>query len=132
MRIEAQGKYLKTILEKAQTNISFDANASNGIESTRSQFVDFNLSLSGFMENATQVCKENREQLVKAMSDNSDKDNLGFQLYHVGNQEAKEVKCKPKHEDSLLLDLNIKGGYGHSSRGLQACELELKTNQQIV
>ena len=106
MRIEAQGKYLKTILEKAQTNISFD--------------------------NATQVCKENREQLVKALSDDNDKDNLGFQLYHVGSQEAKEVKCTPKTEDSLLLDLNIKGGYDLSSRGTQVCELELKINQQIV
>ncbi|XP_066349196.1 myb family transcription factor PHL11-like [Miscanthus floridulus] len=110
MRIEAQGKYLKTILEKAQTNISFDTNASNGIESTRSQLMDFNLALSGFMDNATQVCKQNREQLVKALSDDNDKDNLGFQLYHVGSQEAKEVKCTPKTEDSLLLDLNIKGG----------------------
>ena len=106
MRIEAQGKYLKTILEKAQTNISFD--------------------------NATQVCKENREQLVKALSDDNDKDNLGFHLYHVGSQEAKEVKCTPKTEDSLLLDLNIKGGYDLSSRGTQVCELELKINQQIV
>ena len=106
MRIEAQGKYLKTILEKAQTNISFD--------------------------NATQVCKENREQLVKALSDDNDKDNLCFQLYHVGSQEAKEVKCTPKTEDSLLLDLNIKGGYDFSSRGTQVCELELKINQQIV
>lgn len=132
MRIEAQGKYLKTILEKAQTNISFDTNTCNGIESTRSQLIDFNLALSGFMDNATQVCKENREQLVKALSDDNDKDNLDFQLYHIGSQEAKEVKHTPKTEDSLLLDLNIKGGYDLSSRGTQACELELKINQQIV
>lgn len=132
MRIEAQGKYLKTILEKAQTNISFHTNASNGIESTRSQLMDFNLALSGFMNNATQVCKEHREQLVKAMSDENDKDSLGLQLYHLGSQEAKEVKCTPKTEDSLLLDLNIRGGYDLSSRGMQACELELKINQQIL
>jgi hypothetical protein len=32
MRIEAQGRYLKEILEKAQKNISFEANGSAGLE----------------------------------------------------------------------------------------------------
>ncbi|OEL32835.1 Myb family transcription factor PHL11 [Dichanthelium oligosanthes] len=134
MRIEAQGKYLKAMLEKAQRNISFDANApSDNIESTRSQLMDFNLSLSGFMDNATRVCEENNEQLVKAISDDNHKDNnLGFQLYQVESQEAKEVKWTPKTEDSLQLDLNIKGRYDLSSRGMQACELDLKMNQQII
>lgn len=110
MRMEAQGKYLKTILEKAQRSISFDdANASNGIESTRSQLMDFNLALSGLMDNATRVCEENSKQLVKAISDDNYKgNNIGFQLYRIGSQEAKEAKCTPKTEDSLLIDLNIK------------------------
>lgn len=133
MRIEAQGKYLKAILEKAHRNISFDENASGNIESTRSQLTDFNLALSGFVENATQVYEENNEQLVKATSDDNHKDNhLNFQLYNVASQEAKDVKCTQKTEDSLLLDLNIKGGYDLSSRGMQACELDLKINQQIM
>ncbi|KAF8651811.1 hypothetical protein HU200_063334 [Digitaria exilis] len=133
MRIEAQGKYLKAILEKAERNISFDANEpSDKIESTRSQLMDFNLALSGFMDNANRVCEENNEQLVKAISDDNHKDNnLGFQLYQVGSQEAKEVEWTPKTEDSLRLDLNIKGGYDLSSRGMQACELDLKINQMI-
>ncbi|KAL6843854.1 hypothetical protein ACP4OV_026425 [Aristida adscensionis] len=133
MRIEAQGKYLKAILEKAQRNVSFDANAVADIESTRSQLTDFDLTLSGFMDNATQVYGENNEQLAKAMSDDNHKaNNLGFQLYHVGNQEVKDVKCRPKTEDPLLLDLNIKGGYDISSRGMQTCELDLKINQQRI
>ncbi|CAN6236134.1 unnamed protein product [Urochloa humidicola] len=134
MRIEAQGKYLKAILDKAERNISSDANApSDNIESTRSQLMDFNLALSGFMDNATQVCEENNEQLVKAISDDNHKDNnLGFQLYQVGNQGAKEVKWTPKTEDSLRLDLNIKGGYDLSSRGMKACDLDLKINQQML
>ncbi|CAL5030234.1 unnamed protein product [Urochloa decumbens] len=134
MRIEAQGKYLKAILDKAERNISSDANApSDNIESTRSQLMDFNLALSGFMDNATQVCEENNEQLVKAISDDNHKDNtLGFQLYQVGSQGAKEVKWTPKTEDSLRLDLNIKGGYDLSSRGMQSCELDLKINQQML
>ncbi|CAL5025632.1 unnamed protein product [Urochloa decumbens] len=134
MRIEAQGKYLKAILDKAERNISSDANApGDNIESTRSQLMDFNLALSGFMDNAAQVCEENNEQLVKAISDDNHKDsNLGFQLYQVGSQVAKEVKWTPKTEDSLRLDLNIKGGYDLSSRGMQACELDLKINQQML
>ena len=130
MRIEAQGKYLKAIIEKAERNISFDASApSDNIESTRSQLMDFNLALSGFMDNATRVCEESNDQLEKAISDDNHKDNLGFQLYQLGSQEAKEDKWTPKTEDSLRLDLNIKGGYDLSSRGMQACELDLKINQ---
>ncbi|KAK3143807.1 hypothetical protein QOZ80_4AG0305160 [Eleusine coracana subsp. coracana] len=134
MRIEAQGKYLKAILEKAHRNISFNANASGNIESTRSQPTDFNLALSRFVDNATQVYEENNEQLVKATSANNHTDNnhLNFQLYNVGRHEAKDVKCTPKTEDSLLLDLNIKGGYDLSSRGMQACELDLKISHQIM
>ena len=130
MRIEAQGKYLKTILEKAHRNISIDANASGN---TRSQFTDFNLALSGFVDNATRAYEENNGQMVKSISDDKHKDNhLSFQLYNVGSQEAKDVECTPKTEDSLLLDLNIKGGYDLSSRGMQACELDLKINQKIM
>ncbi|TVU15897.1 hypothetical protein EJB05_39440, partial [Eragrostis curvula] len=133
MRIEAQGKYLKAILEKAHRNISFEQNASGNIESTRSQLTDFNLALSDFVDSAPQIYEENNGQLVQAISDDNQKDNhLGFQLYNVGSQEAKDVKCIPKTEDSLLLDLNIKGGYDLSSRGMQACELDLKINRQIM
>ena len=120
MRIEAQGRYLKEILEKAQENISFDANGSAGLENTRSQLTDFNLALPGLSENGTQVYEESGEQLVKHMSDDNLHDNnLDFQLYRVRSQEAKSVKCTPKTEDLLLLDLNIKGGYDLSSRGMQ-------------
>ncbi|XP_062184858.1 myb family transcription factor PHL11-like [Phragmites australis] len=133
MRIEAQGKYLKALLEKAQRNVPFDENASGNIESTKSQLTDFNLALSGFMDNATREYEENNEQLVKAICDDNHKsNNLGFQLYHVGSQEAKDVKCTPKTEGLLLVDLNIKGGYDLSSRGMQACELDLKINQQLT
>lgn len=119
-RIEAQGRYLKAILEKAKKNISVDINGSPNIESTRSQFMDFNLDLLGLMDNGTQMYEENSEQLMKAISDNNLKDNnLDFQLYDVGSQEAKNVRCTPRTEDLLLLDLNIKGGHDLSSTGMQ-------------
>lgn len=64
--------------------------------------------------------EESSEQLVKAISDDNLQDNnLDFQLYRVRSQEAKNVKCTPKTEDLLLLDLNVKGGYDLSSRGMQ-------------
>lgn len=120
MRIEAQGRYLKEILEKARENISFDANGSAGLENARSQPTDFNLALPGQTDNGPQVYEESSEQSVKAISDDNLHDNnLDFQLYRVRSQEAKNVKCTPKTEDLLLLDLNIKGGYDLSSRGMQ-------------
>ncbi|KAE8778288.1 Myb family transcription factor APL [Hordeum vulgare] len=116
MRIEAQGRYLKEILEKAQENISFDANGSAGLENARSQLTNFNLDLPGLSDNGTHVYEESSEQLVKAISDDNLHDNnLDFQLYRVRSQEAKNDKCTPKTEDLLLLDLNIKEGYDLSS-----------------
>lgn len=129
MRIEAQGKYLQAILEKAQKNLSYDASGTVNLEATRSQLTDFNLALSGFMDNVTQVCEQNSGQLAKAISeDNLRNSNLGFQLYH-GVQEADDVKCTPD-EGLLLLDLNIKGGYDHlSSSGMRGGEADLKISQ---
>jgi hypothetical protein len=51
MRIEAQGKYLQAILEKAQKSLSFDMNGPSTIEATKAQLTDFNLALSSLMEN---------------------------------------------------------------------------------
>ncbi|KAM0821424.1 hypothetical protein ACQ4PT_072229 [Festuca glaucescens] len=131
MRIEAQGRYLKEILDKAQKNISFEANGSAGLENTRSQLMDFSIALPGLMDNGTHVYQENSEHLMKAISDDNVNDNnLDFQLYDAQSQQAKIVKCTPKTEDLLLLDLNVKGEYDLYSRGMQGCESDLKINQQ--
>ncbi|GJM86536.1 hypothetical protein PR202_ga02404 [Eleusine coracana subsp. coracana] len=123
MRIEAQGKYLQTILEKAQSNLSYDASGTANLEA-RSQLTDFNLALSGFMDNVTQVCEQNSGELAKAMSDDSLRTgNLGFQLYH-GVQDVEDVKCTPD-DGLLLLDLNIRGGHGHRPSS------DLKINQYL-
>ncbi|CAL4884845.1 unnamed protein product [Urochloa decumbens] len=124
MRIEAQGKYLQTILEKAQNNLSYDPTGATNLEATRSQLTDFNLALSGFMDNVSQVCDQNNGELAKAMNeDNLRANNLGFQLYH-GVHDGEDVKCTPD-EGLLLLDLNIRGGYGHRSAA------DLKMNQHM-
>ncbi|KAL6911789.1 hypothetical protein ACP4OV_000594 [Aristida adscensionis] len=131
MRIEAQGKYLQTILEKAQTNLSYDATGGANLDATRSQLTDFNLALSGFMDNVTQVCEQNNGELAKAISeDNLRTGNLGFQLYH-GVSEGEDVKCTPD-EGFLLLDLNIRGGHGQrSSNGMHGSESDLKINHHM-
>jgi len=126
MRIEAQGKYLQTILEKAQSNLSYDATGGANLEATRSQLTDFNLALSGFMDNVTQVCEQNNGELAKAMSEDGLRasNNLGFQLYHHGVQDRDDVKCATD-EGLLLLDLNIRGGYDHRASA------DLKMNQHM-
>jgi hypothetical protein len=75
MRIEAQGRYLKEILDKAQKSISFEANGSAGLENTRSQLMDFNLPPSGLASNCTQVYEENSEQSMKPISYDNLSDN---------------------------------------------------------
>ncbi|KAM3243081.1 hypothetical protein ACQJBY_055200 [Aegilops geniculata] len=127
MRIEAQGKYLQTILEKAQKNLSYEAGGDANLETTRSQLTDFNLALSGFMDDAAQACPQDNGELAKALSDDSLRaGNLGFQLYHGGE----DVKCATE-EDLLLLDLNIKGGYDHrlSAHGMRRGAVDLTVGQ---
>lgn len=124
MRIEAQGKYLQTILEKAQSNLSYHATGAANLEATRSQLTDFNLALSGFMDNVTQACEQNNGELVKAMSEDGLRaNNLDFQPYH-GVHDGDDVKCATD-EGLLLLDLNIRGGYGHR------ISTDLKMNQHM-
>lgn len=131
MRIEAQGKYLQTILEKAQKNLSYEAGGDANLETTRSQLTDFNLALSGFMDDAAQACPQDNGELAKALSEDSLRaGNLGFQLYH-GVQDGEDVKCATD-EDLLLLDLNIKGGgYDHrlSSHGMRRGAVDLTVGQ---
>ncbi|XP_065042042.1 myb family transcription factor PHL11-like isoform X1 [Musa acuminata AAA Group] len=97
-RIEAQGRYLQAILEKALNSLSLDMNASASVEATSSsQLTDCNLALSGSMDDAT----KNSTSLKRS-------DTSAFQLHREGRQE---------HEDSnlgndagtVLLDLNAKG-----------------------
>ncbi|KAF5935951.1 hypothetical protein HYC85_027080 [Camellia sinensis] len=51
MRIGAQGKYLQSILEKAQKSLTLDMNNNISLEATRDQLINFNLALSNLMVN---------------------------------------------------------------------------------
>ncbi|XP_077234836.1 myb family transcription factor PHL11-like isoform X2 [Tasmannia lanceolata] len=107
MRIEAQGKYLHAILEKAQKSLSSDLNGPSSIEATRAQLTDFNLALSGLMENMTQVREEKKEDTGNNIwpDDCNRARSSALQLYQV--EEKKPIKLETPH----LLDLNINGNY---------------------
>ncbi|KAF5205354.1 Myb family transcription factor apl [Thalictrum thalictroides] len=114
-RIEAQGKYLQAILEKAQKSLSSDINCPENLEATREQITDFNLALSGLMENMTQVNEEERkgDTIGKNSTVHHTKPHSSaFQLYQ-GEEESKgrkEVQVKIER-GSLLLDLNMNENY---------------------
>ncbi|EHA8589238.1 myb family transcription factor PHL11 [Cocos nucifera] len=126
MRIEAQGKYLQAILEKAQKSLSFDTNNSGSLEATRAQLTDFNLALSGLMDNVNQVCEEKDEELGKFISPDNLKraHNSGFQLYQKQQEDSEDIKLAP-NGGSLLLDLNVKGNY-ELFGGPRGSELDLR------
>lgn len=119
MRIEAQGKYLQAVLEKAQSSLSM--NGPGSLEASRAKLTEFNSVLSDFMENINRDCKEN----IVGMNDFSRKNHgSSFQIYQEGRTEENEDQ-KPKVEgDSIQFDLNIKGSYDLVSAG--GAEMEAK------
>ncbi|XP_064945425.1 myb family transcription factor PHL11-like isoform X1 [Musa acuminata AAA Group] len=125
-RIEAQGKYLQAILEKAQKSLCFDNNRSSGsLEATRAQLTDFDLPLSGLMENVGRVCEEKHSELREVWPQENIKkrNNSGFQLYQEGRDEAEDSSL-------LLLDLNVKGSSGEMVGGSRGNDLDLRIQTQ--
>ncbi|XP_064990233.1 myb family transcription factor PHL11-like isoform X2 [Musa acuminata AAA Group] len=125
-RIEAQGKYLQAILEKAQKSLCFDNNRSSGsLEATRAQLTDFDLPQSGLMENVGRVCEEKHSELreVRPQENIKKRNNSGFQLYQEGRDEAEDSSL-------LLLDLNVKGSSGELVGGSRGNDLDLRIQTQ--
>ncbi|MCL7031323.1 hypothetical protein MKW94_002854 [Papaver nudicaule] len=126
LRIEAQGKYLQEILDKAQTNLSLDTNSTGDFDASKTKLTNFNLALSGLMDNMVE--QENQEVHVEQhnLTSNSNalllndiemsrNHNSTFQLYREGDHEEinkKDQRVKIKVEGgSLHFDLNINGNY---------------------
>lgn len=86
-RIEAQGKYLQAILDRAHNNVSIDINSS----SSAGQLASFSLAISAI---------SNDSENYKATTSNNNNSNTGssaFQVYgHGGNQQenSNEVVMK--------------------------------------
>lgn len=103
MRIEAQGKYLQAILEKAQKSLSLDMNGPTNLEAAKAQLTDFNLALSNFMDNMSEVDRKQDLAVYKKTNDCSN-----FNIHEEGNRdEAKNSKLK----GSINFDLNAKSVY---------------------
>ncbi|KAK8941375.1 Myb family transcription factor APL [Platanthera zijinensis] len=109
LRIEAQGKYLQAILDKAQKSLSVDTNNINNMEMARVQLKDFNLALSGLMDNVNRFCVDEGTTELVTSSDSlsSSRLNSAFQIYQPG-EENQNIKFPPDR-GSPLLDLNLQG-----------------------
>ncbi|KAI3856080.1 hypothetical protein MKX03_037620 [Papaver bracteatum] len=144
MRIEAQGKYLQAILDKAQTNLSLDTNSTGNFDATKTQLTNFNLALSGLMDNMVE--QENQEVVAEQHNFTSNSNalllndteisrnhNSAFQLYREGDHEEinkKDQQVKIKVEGgSLHFDLNINGNYEFFRA--KGNELDLKMHPQM-
>ena len=114
MRIEAQGKYLQAILEKAQKSLSLDMNGPGNIEVAKAQLTDFNLALASLMENMNEV--DQKGGIVE--SHYAKQTDVCFKIYQdQGDRgEAEDSKLK----ETIDFDLNAKGGFDFvSANGLQ-------------
>lgn len=121
MRMEAQGKYLLTLLEKAQKSIP----CGNGAETEKGQFSNFNLALSGFVGDDH---KNEKAGLVTDISQINGDSSEDFRL--CGDQEKEEtgdVGVKPE-SGFVHFDLNSKSGFDLLNCGNYGIEVKPNVN----
>ncbi|KAG5592467.1 hypothetical protein H5410_042981 [Solanum commersonii] len=120
MRIEAQGKYLQAILDKAQKSLSADMNSPSAVDETRAQLTDFNIALSNLMD---YVHGHNGDETSagKRTQDDTNKD-LQRSTY-LTEEEQKKIMNIKLEETSVNFDLNSRSSYdfiGMNSAALEA------------
>ncbi|KAJ0113017.1 hypothetical protein Patl1_03634 [Pistacia atlantica] len=106
MRIEAQGKYLQTILDKAQKSLSLhdmNASASGNAEATRVQLMSFNLALSNLMENINEPDRKGNITEINDILKKANTNGSAFQIQGVCKREA------DIDNEDVKLELNSKG-----------------------
>ena len=124
MRIEAQGKYLQAILEKAQKSLSQNLNDdSNGkLKATRAHLTGFNSAVYSLMENLN--AEDRKPSITDLKGINMKENGPAMHIQREGQtQETKDVKHHLQG-DSIHFDLNTKGNYDFVSAN--GSELELK------
>ncbi|KAI8003692.1 Myb family transcription factor PHL11 [Camellia lanceoleosa] len=119
MRIEAQGKYLQSILEKAQKSLTLDMNNTISLEATGDSLSNFNLALSNLKVN---MDGESRNENIseKSLLFIQRKSN-GFLC--LGEEQEKDIKLKVEGS-CINFDLNTRGSYDFF--GANGSELEVK------
>lgn len=115
MRIEAQGKYLQAILQKAQKSLSVDSSVTGNVnaEAARDQLTTFNLAISNLMESMNE---QDRKGNATEFNDMIKKGNANGSSFRVqgdcGEREGNEGDNKHKVDGgSTHFDLNTKGSY---------------------
>ena len=108
MRIEAQGKYLQSILEKAQKSPTLDMNCSGSLEAPRAQLTNFNLALSNLMENMDGESRNGNIIEKKILEDIHR--NANRSLYLGEEDEKKDIKLRIGG-GFINFDLNTRGSY---------------------
>ncbi|XP_038701171.1 myb family transcription factor PHL11-like isoform X2 [Tripterygium wilfordii] len=121
MRIEAQGKYLQTMLEKAQNCFSLDVSSNMNLEAAKSQLTDINLAISGLMENMNAESL-NGSRTAAARNSHYNKANSSTFQFH-GEREREEAINVKVEEGLMHFDLNTSNSYDYVAAN--GSELEL-------
>ncbi|XP_023511690.1 myb family transcription factor PHL11 isoform X3 [Cucurbita pepo subsp. pepo] len=123
MRIEAQGKYLQDILEKAQKSLALAINSDLGsLESTGMQLLGFDVALSDQME---KIKKQEMRGSMTTVNDTCKKTgDSPIQMCKVeaGEEDTNEFNVE---RNMINFDLNSKGGYDYSSNGAEILEAKV-------
>ena len=108
MRIEAQGKYLQAVLDKAQQRFSINVNRSGSVEAMRAQLTNFNMALSSLMVNTNE--EERKVNMIEKSITTNKANGSGFTVYQEAEGVLEDVKFK-EGEGFRFFDLNTKGNY---------------------
>ncbi|KAJ8774240.1 hypothetical protein K2173_009671 [Erythroxylum novogranatense] len=105
VRIEAQGKYLQSILDKAQKRLSLTMNGNSNVKDERSQLTDFNLEMSGLIENINGEDAKNDSRIMELKDPNCS----AFHVYQDRSETrgSKDVKLQVG-EGCIPFDLNMR------------------------
>lgn len=123
MRIEAQGKYLQDILEKAQKSLAVAINSNlDNLESTGMQLINFDTALSDQMESFK---KQEMRESTANISDSCMKTNdSSIQICKVEAEEEDRNEFNVER-NLIIFDLNSKGGYDYGGNGAEILEAKV-------
>lgn len=131
MRIEAQGKYLQAILQKAQKSLSFDSSVTGNVNeaAARDQLTTFNLAISNLMESMNEQDRKGNTTEFNDMIKKANANGSSFRVQgDCGEREGNEDDNKHKVDGgSIHFDLNAKGSYDFNGIAANGIELAPST-----
>lgn len=122
MTIEAQGKYLQAVLDKAQQSLSINVNCPGSLEAMRAQLTNFNMALSSLTENTNE--EDMKVNIIEKSIPSNRANGSVFTTYQEAEElEKKDVKFR-EGEGFRHFDLNTKGNYEFA--GANGADFEAK------